>query len=196
MSIVFLYVYQRVNPDTVHGDNITSSAEVLRGSSSFASEAYPPSHLAPRDTTSEFFGIPKSRRFPSKHFIRIIIIIINIIIINVTSKGYIAISIPSPAPAPSPTLHRVLVEQILSADDFLIFKVGWWDFWLWRGYENWWFSCDVRRISWDLTGNSWGLAKKTGDFHGFDARLWWVNGWWKRAGTTSLFSLEWRLGLG
>jgi len=89
-----------------------------------------------------FFGIPKSRRFPSKHFIRIIIIIIiiNIIIINVTSKGYIAISIPSPAPAPSPTLHRVLVEQILSADDFLIFKVG-------GGI----FGCDV--------------AMKTDDFH-------------------------------
>jgi hypothetical protein len=32
--------------------------------------------------------------------------------------------------APSPTLHRVLVEQILSADDFLIFKVGRRDFWL------------------------------------------------------------------
>ena len=64
----FLYVYQRVNPDTVHGDNITSSAEVLRGSSSFASEAYPPSHLAPRDTTSEFFWHPQKSKISIETF--------------------------------------------------------------------------------------------------------------------------------
>ena len=124
----FLYVYQRVNPDTVHGDNITSSAEVLRGSSSFASEAYPPSHLAPRDTTSEFFWHPQKSKISIEtfhhHHHR-----------HHHHQCYIkglAISIPSPAPAPapSPTLHRVLVEQILSADDFLIFKVGRRDFWL------------------------------------------------------------------
>ena len=150
---------------------------------------------------------------------------------------------------PSPTLHRVLVEQILSADDFLIFKVGGYGFfvetWPWQ-MPGWWFGChflfshilessQLTNIfqrgsnhqpecwcSWDLngfergiawkfmelngkswiwtgnfvgffTGNSWGLATKTSDFHGFDARLWWVHGG-STTRTTSL--LEWRLGLG